>query len=447
MANTFDTEYGVTPWEDFKTNQRTVYVPDLLEVFRHKALFYKMVTYGVNLAAQRTGTMVFTQPIDPEPSIQAIDNRLLWLPQLYMDSRNVQITALRYGNKIQMHKYDDMITYWKENGSAGLRAIMSKRVAPNMVGSLDLLARNAFLDHAHPMFAGTASGFNDLAATDTFDPAIARALWLGADYQPDPTTNPIFGLVSPSATYSLKSSASSTEWVTRLQYARPVALINYEIGSYEDVRFAQSPLLTLWNCGTVIAQTTITAAANQGSGAPDPEVTPVDGVWNVGQPGVAATHYITVESTAGFTVGDYVTLHRVRPAANAAKATINGVTWNHYQNRTRRITEIVDATKMSFARPLLTEWYEAVVAEQSYYGWVTLARPIHCGIFIKGPRGVVSGVLQPPQTYTPPPVDDTESIFRFSWDAYLKYQIMYPSRFEVYFYAGPIRRLGHVINL
>ena len=60
---------------------------------------------------------------------------------------------------------------------------------------------------------------------------------------------------------------------------------------------------------------------------------------------------------------------------------------------------------------------------------------------------MISGVLQPPQTYTPPPVDDTESIFRFSWDAYLKYQIMYPERFEVYFYAGPIRRLGHVINL
>jgi hypothetical protein len=87
MPNTFDTEYGVTPWATFETNQRTVYVPDLLEVFRKKALFYNLVTYGVNLAAARTGTMIFTQPIDPEPNIQSLDNRALWLPQLYMHSR------------------------------------------------------------------------------------------------------------------------------------------------------------------------------------------------------------------------------------------------------------------------------------------------------------------------------------------------------------------------
>lgn len=87
MANTFDTEYGVTPWANFDKNQRTVYVPDLLEVFRRKALFYRMVTYGVNLRAARTGTMIFTQPIDPDVNIQTIDNRALWLPSLYMEDR------------------------------------------------------------------------------------------------------------------------------------------------------------------------------------------------------------------------------------------------------------------------------------------------------------------------------------------------------------------------
>ena len=96
MANTFDTEYGVTPWEDFETNQRTVYVPELLETFRNQALFYKIVTYGVNLRAQRTQNMVFTRPIDPEPNIQTIDLRALWLPQLYMDSQAVTITTERH---------------------------------------------------------------------------------------------------------------------------------------------------------------------------------------------------------------------------------------------------------------------------------------------------------------------------------------------------------------
>ena len=441
----FDTYYGVTPWADFEKNQRTYYVPELLEVFRRKSVFYQLVTYGVNLRAQRTGTMVFTRPIDPEIDISVLDNRALWLPQLYMDSEELHIACERHGNKVQIHKYDDYITYWKEQGANGLRRIMSNRLAPNMVMTLDVLARNAFLGRSDPMFAGSKSDFGDLDADDTFDPTVARAIWLGADYTPDPVQNPVFGLVSPAAVYTFKSGTTSSEWIDRLKYAQPVRLLNYEIGAYEDVRFSQNMLLTLWNCGTVVHQTTITAACNQGDGAPDPATTTNDGVWYTGQP--SATHHVEVADSSGFTVGDYVTLHRARPAANASMAVQNGVTWNHAYNVTRRIVAIPDSTHIRLRRPVLTEWYESVVAGTAHYGWVTLARPVHAGIFIKGPRGVVSGVLQPPQTYTPAPVDDTESVFRFSWDAYLKYQQMFPSRFETYFYAGPIRRLGEVVNL
>ena len=445
MANTFDTEYGVTPWANFDKNQRTVYVPDLLEVFRRKALFYRMVTYGVNLRAARTGTMIFTQPIDPDVNIQTIDNRALWLPSLYMDSRELQITAERHGNKVQIHKYDDMITYWRENGREGLRAILSSRLAPNMVATLDVLARNAFLAHANPMWAGSASSFWSMEAGDTFDPAVARAIWLGADYMPDPVTNPVFGLVSPAAVYQFKSGALSAEWIGRLEYARPETLINYEIGAYEDIRFAQNMMLTLWGAGEVLVQTTVVATVAQGDGAPDPAVAGdrVDGVWATGQSG--ATHYITVASAAGFTLGDYVVLHRVRPVANAALATQNGVTWNDYRNKVRRIVKI-NGAQISFDRPIDTADFVTDLGG-TVFGYLTLARPVHAGIFIKGPRAVVSGVLQPPQTYTPPAIDDTESVHRFSWDAYLKYQIMFPERFEIYFYSGSIRRLGSVITL
>jgi hypothetical protein len=81
------------------------------------------------------------------------------------------------------------------------------------------------------------------------------------------------------------------------------------------------------------------------------------------------------------------------------------------------------------------------------YAYATLARPIHVGIFIKGPRPVVAAVLQPPQTYAPAPIDSTNSVYRFAWDAYMRYQQFYPERFEVYCYAGPIRREGKVIEL
>jgi hypothetical protein len=339
-----------------------------------------------------------------------------------------------------------MITYWRENGKEGLRAILASRLAPNMTMTLDLLARNAFLNRVNPMFAGSKSNFPSLAATDTFDPAIARAVWLGADYEPDPVDNPIFGLVSPSAVYTIKSQGTTSEWITRMQYAQPTALINYEAGSYEDVRFAKHSTMTLWGAGSVIHQTTITAAANQGDGAPDPAVAAdrVDGVWEVGQAG--ATHGITVADPNGFALGDWVIMHRVRNAATAWDAQLNGVTWDAYQNTLRRIVK-KSGSQIFFHKPILTEWFESVVSGLAHYGWMTKARPVHGCVFIKGPRGVVSGVLQPPQTYTPPPVDDAEAIFRFAWDWYGRYQIMYPERFETYFHAGPIRRLGEVVDL
>ena len=447
MANTFDTEYGVTPWENFETNQRTVYVPELLETFRNQALFYRLVTYGVNLAAQRTQQMVFTRPIDPEPNIQSSDFRATWLPQLYMDSQSITITTARYGNKIQLHKWDDLITYWTENGREGLRAIMRSRVAPNMIQTLDILARNAFLEHYAPMFAGGRSDFRSITSSDTFDPDIVDAIWLSVDYAPDPVTSPIFGICSPGAQFVFQNTAmASGDWLQRLQYADPQRLINYEIGAWKNVRFAVNPLSVLWNCGEVIHQTFITAPVERGDGAPDPSVSAdnVDGVWATGQPG--ATHGITVNDANGFVVGDWVTLHRVRNSSNSTRGVLNGVVYDHYQNTLRRIVKKSGST-VYFNKPILTDWFSTTVNGQSHYGWMTKARNINTAIFVKGPRAVVAGVTQPPQTYTPPPVDDTESVYRFSWDAYLKYQIMFPERFEVLFHAGPHRRLGEVVNL
>lgn len=446
MANTLDTVFGDHPWAAYNTNQRTVYVPELMEAYAHSSLYYRLVDYGVNLAAQRTGSMVFTRPIDPDPNIQTLDNRALWLPQLFMDSQSVTITAERHGGKIQMHKYDDMITYWTEQGAVGLRNIMRKRLAPNMVATLDILARNAYIGHFAPMFAGTNSDFGDLARTDTFDPAVGRDVWLWADYTPDPINNPVVGLVSPAAVYSFKSGAGTTEWMGRLDYADPARLLNYEIGQYENVRYAAHPINTLWNCGEVIQQKRITGAIAQGDGAPDPASATVDGVFATGQ--ATQTHYIQLSEADGIAAGDIVTFHRVRNAATTTTGVLRGVTYNHYQNITRRVVSVDAATeRITLNKPILVDWYETVVAGTAHYGWCTKARPVHIGVFQKGPRGVVAGVLQPPQTYTPPPIDDTQSIFRFSWDAYQRYQIFNPERFEIYFYAGPQRRLGEVVNL
>jgi hypothetical protein len=445
-----DTAYGDTPWEDIETNQRTVYVPELLEQFRQKSLFYGLVTFGVNLRAQRTGTMVFTQVLDPEPNIAELATRQIWLPQLYMDSRQLEITAAYYGDKIMMHKHEDDITYWKENGVAGLRRIVSSRLAPHTVASLDLLARNAFLDKAVVMFAGGASDFESLQADDTYEVGIARAVHLGADYQPDPVQNPIIAVTSPSAIYSVRDTTAG-EFISRRLYTDNRLTVNYEVGEYEGVRMAQHPSVTLWNCGEVLVQTTIAATITLGDGAPDPATTKVNKVWKVGQPD--ATHYITVADSTGFEAGDIVTLHVHRQgdastydtACDTRLRSTLGVIYNDPKMIVREIYSVATG-KLVFTEPISVDYFQTDLGS-TVFGYVTKGRPVHASVYLKGPRGVVAGVVQPPQTYNPAPIDDTEAIYRFSWDARMKYQQMYPNRFEVYFHAGPIRKLGAVVNL
>lgn len=441
--STFETSYGVTPWmASLDKNQRTMYVPDLLEAFVADSLFYRMIDYAIDLNQWRTQKVVFTQRLRGEPNIAPLDNRQLWLPQFYSDSREIEISCARYGDKIQYHWYDDMITYWKEGNTEGLGRMMRNDVAPHMIESLDLLARNAFLNSHFVTFAGTATGFNNLAKTDTFDVgSLFRSMQLTKGYRMDLTQNPTFCLTAPSAVYQIVSDDSG-EWLSRNQYANPSAIVNYEAGTYMGIRTVSHPLLTLWNVGPVIAQTTVTAAIGVGDGAPGPD-SRVDGVWNVGQDG--ATHYVTVASSASFNVGEIVTLHRVRPAANGVRATQNGVQWDHADNINLRIVA-KDTGKLMFERPILSDSYGTEVSS-GVYGYITKARPVHAALFIMGPRAVVAGVTQPPQTYEPAPVDDTQKVYRLSWDAYLKYQPMFTDRFLVHFFAGPVSMNNAVVEL
>ena len=423
-----------------------MYIPQLLERFVRQSIFYKMIDYQIDLGAQRTGKVVFTQRLTAPPNIAALDNRVLWLPQLYTDSRELEITCTRYGDKIQIHKYDDRITYWQEAGAVGLKSIMQNDLAPHLTQSLDKLARNAFLSSHFCTFGGDATGFDNLAKADVFEVDQVRAVKLRADYASgsiDMQTNPLFCITSPSAVYTVRH-AQTGEWLTRNQYANPSILVNGEIGSYEDCRFVTSPEMTLWNCGEIIQQTHIDATIAIGDGAPDPASKKVDGVWAVGQAG--STHYITVDSTTGFTAGDFVTLHRVKNQAQTSKRVLNGVQWDHEYNLDLRIAEIIDRTTMSFNTPIMVDWFVDAITS-GLYGYVTKARPVHCALYILGPRAVVAGVAQSPGTYVHEPMDDAKSIYRFAWDAYLKFQPMFTERFIVHFFAGPVDVNGVVTEL
>lgn len=98
---TIITSYEATPWAaSLDKNSHTIYVPELLARYAQQSIFYRMIGYQIDLGAYRTGQVVFTQRLTAPPNIASLDNRALWLPQMYTDSRQLTITCARYGKKL-----------------------------------------------------------------------------------------------------------------------------------------------------------------------------------------------------------------------------------------------------------------------------------------------------------------------------------------------------------
>jgi hypothetical protein len=336
-----------------------------------------------------------------------------------------------------------------------LFGFIQNRVGPQMVETMDVLARNAFLSNSkYRSFASDATGFHDLAAGDTFNPEIARSVQLGADYTIG-TDVSFPAVVSPSATYAAKQLATTDDYIDWNKAVQNPQLLNYVVAEFENVSWIHNWRMVLWNCGEVLAQASITEVVNVGDGAPDPASERVDDTFAVGSPD--ATHYLQVSAISdpttaetGFKANDKVTLHRYRPTADAAMAVEDGVQWNHHANIDAEVYS-VDYTnnRITLKLPVLNEKYSTALGT-GMYGWVTKARDVHAAVFFKkglGNPGVVAGVMQSPQFHILPPMDVRQAVYSFSWDAYMKYQMVDPDAFEIHFYAGAIRRGGSVLAL
>lgn len=450
----FDTYYSDNPWAVIDKNQRTWYDPDLMSMFRQKALFTPTIQFVKNLGDQRATKMVMTQLLDPHPDTTALAVRQIWMPASHIDSREVEITFSRYGGKVAYNTYDDMVSYWRQNNQEGIRNITRGALGVHMVDVLDLLARNAYLSGAlttgYALYEGGGDAFNDITTSDLFDINRALDIWLGMTYRnvasalgPNGSAGSIICYTTPGVIYDIQKGIKSDEWISVQQYANPSALLKYEVGSYKGIRFVQSPKLVLWNAGTVIAQGEISAAVKAGDGALV-NSSKVDGVYKVGQT-AGITPYIQVKnswltgSLANLAVGDIITIHVTRTSSYGVT---NGVDPFEGTAHVRRIVAITDSDpdRLALDAPIMIDMDTDLGS--GVYGYVTKGRNIHGSIFVGGPQGIVSGVARPPRIHTPPPVDDFEMVQRFSWDAYMGYQPYAPEVFEVVFSAGSTRVKG-----
>lgn len=444
--------YADNPVEVLDKNQRVWYDPDVLQLFRNRSLFSDIMTYTRNLNDVRATSMVVTQILEPHANYNSLATRQLWLPAVHIDSRAVEITFQHHGGKVALHEYDDMITYWKADARGGLRNVLNRVLGANIINVHDYLARNALIQGAlattgYTYFAGTATDFGDLAAGDTMEPDIAAEIQLGMKYRevagalnPDGSAGAVVCYTSPGVIYDLQKDP---DWVEVAKYADPGRLFRYEVGTYKNVRFVESPRLVLWNAGEVECQLSISAPAHAGDGAPGSALK-VDGVFDVGQSSSGIVNYIQCDTTevqgdwSAIAVNDIITIHVSRTSEFGVT---NGVNPFDGQLHDRRVIAVDSGTgRIKLDRPIMLDF--ATNLGGGIYGYVTKGFNVHSSIFVGAPQGIVTGVAAPIRLHTPPPIDDLESIYRFSWNDRMGHQPFNPEVFEVVFSSGAVRLKG-----
>lgn len=447
---TFDTGYPQNLWEQVSTKTVDFYVPTLYRTYSRQAVWNRFVQVRFNMNGLGAEKMYLDAILRPHANHSPIGARDRWINGSYFDTQRREITFENYAGGLPFHEYDSLINRYKLDNKRGLLDIITsdQGLAYMMTQTLDKLARDAFFSSPYAIYgSGSGTFFDTVTTSDVMSTDLLDDINLGMKYRDVPfaqtydgSPGSIICLTTPGVIRDLKSEASTgsnvtKSWLDIMAYGDGVRLVNGEVGSYRGVRFVETNDAMLWNCGRIIAQASITAAIAAGDGAPNPATTKVDGTWLVGQ--TAATHSITVSSTAGFSVGDRVSLHVLR--TNDFGVT-NGADYRDGKFMTKVIVDIPDSTHLVFDEPVM-EAFNAEVTS-SVYGYVTLGTNIHGSVFLGANDGVAMGILESPQMYVNPPIDTLRSQWWAVWKARLGYQIYQPKGIEVVFSAGSVREKG-----
>lgn len=441
------TAYESNPWAGIETNKRVFYDPFLRDWFVRESQYSRFAF--PQFAIQGAETMRITQLVAPHANFDPIALRSMWMNSSYVDTKEREITFERYGGKMSVHSFEDLVTYWTNERIVD---IINRGIGVSMGRTLNYLARNAMLSSPFAMY-GTSGGssFNSISTSDKLNTPLIRQINLGMAERDVPYAqnlfaqggSDIFCITSPGALYDLGGEVNSTghidqKFLNLQANANPAAAVRGYVGTYQGVHFIQSNDAILYNCGPIDVQTTLAAAASAGDGSPDPTTTKVDSVYKVGQPGVAVTHYIQVADATGFEVNDRISIHIDRTSDFGVT---NGADYRDGTKTDRRVVAVDSGNnRLVLDEPLMLDFTTDLGG--GTYGYVTKARHIHTAVFIGGPNGVVLGVARPPRIHTPVPIDDFNSMYRISWDAFMKYQLWEPKVLEVVFLAGTNREKG-----
>jgi len=469
MPSIFEQYYDINPIAVIDQDRWDYRYPEVALQFRNNAVYTPLVDWTNDPQTMGVMGTIVTELMEGDTNADEIPLTAQYIDATGVDSRQRTYTVKRYGGKVQLHKYESVFTQWQKSGGKDWRPLLRSLLGNDVLRKHEILARNIYLSSpsARWTYGGDATNFATLdGAAHVFSLDIVpdwnyRMGNYGSPVIPGDVAAAKVAIVPPGVTYAIRKalpSATGNE-AAMFRDARLYAgqALNYEVGEYSGVRFIEAPndkfgmnLAVLYNCGAITKQYGVVDRINAGDGAPDPETTPVDGVWYVGQKN--ATHYIQLEdiSSGDFAVSDIVTIHTRRTNAYGATGGVDPRDGTAIQ---RRVVAVDDTNnRLSFDRPVMANYHVPMTGVSvtgatagTFYAYVTKAR--HIGMcLILGSRGGIKGaVAQPLSFYEPVAIDDFNSVWRFTYDMVLGHNVWEPNYFELHFVSVALPKAGGVI--
>jgi len=465
--STFEQYYDLNPIGVIDQDQWDYRYPEVALQFRDHAVYTPLVDWTDD--PSRLGVMgtIVTELIKGDTNADEIPMNAMYIDAMGVDSRSRTYTVKRYGGKVQLHKHENVFTQWQKSGGRDWRPLLKGVLGNDILRKHEILSRNIYLRSPQERwtYAGGATNFANIGADDLFNLDIVidwnfRLGNTGSPVIPGASAAAKVSVIPPGVTYSMRrglKTATTNEaqmWRDAQIYAGNA--LRYEIGEYSSVRFIEAPNdkfginpAVLYNVGAITKQFGVTEPIKMGDGAPNPETTKVDDVWSVGQKNV--THYIQLEAYAEgeFVRNDLVTIHIRRTNAYGVTGGVDPLDGWAIQRRV--VQADFGNNRLVFDRPILANYNVPQTGSSvtgatpgTFYAWVTKGRSIGMCLTLGARGGVLGAVAQPLAFYEPKPIDDFESVWRYSYDTILGHNIWEPNYFELHFCAVPLPKVGGI---
>jgi N4-gp56 family major capsid protein len=400
--------------------QRDYYSLLLLETLRAKSILVPYCAQKRDYSGANSGVIIYTEVMDTEPDWSPLTESDIWLRGAHLDSRTVQIALEIHGDILKFSEYSEIVQYVRKGDMNGL---VRDKIGQNQTDYLDILCRNAFATHPHPIYGGDATSRATLVQneSDYFNLTMLETMRIHMEENDVPGVQPVSDndiqtlvcLTTPRCIKDIRQKM--TNWVSAQEYAGSVRLFNGEVGMWDGMRFVRTNRMRFRNAGLASFQSTLNGAVVAGQGAAGT----VDTVYTPGQSN--STRYITLASVVDLEVGNTVTIH------DATK----GVTVldSDGSQESRRVVSIGvgGAQRVALNKPLSKP--------HATGDYVTVAPDCHMSTVLGGPA-VVYGVGEDPHVINPPVIDDLQMVQRVGWRGFLKFQQFRPEFYEAAFVTG-----------